>query len=200
MSPAASAAGTESGLWTSPDDGSTWQHTGTSPQRIDAVAFSPDFPADRTVFAGSNSGSGLLRSVDGGLSWQQMPPLPFAQITSLQAVAVAAGYQLLAGTSGGGVFKSSDQGVSWQAANSGLTAARVEQLAGSTAGIMAAGEGGLSLFPTDGTLWIDLPVPSSFITSVALDGTTVLAGTLDRGLIVSEDFGAHGAVLHSGAR
>ena len=78
-----------------------------------ALAVSPAYDADRTVFAGIAAG-GLLRSTDGGDTWRQVADLSDAD--SVRAIWLSDGYAvdrtLLVGLSGS-VFRSTDGGESW---------------------------------------------------------------------------------------
>ncbi len=98
-----------------------------------AVALSPAYATDRTLFAGTN-GSGVFRSADGGATWQAVNQGLTA--TDVRAVALSPAYAtdrtLYAGTEGG-VFRSRDGGATWQAVNNGLANTYVEAVALSSA-------------------------------------------------------------------
>ena len=84
-----------------------------------AVAASPDFVRDRLCFAARRSG--LFRSEDGGLSWEdayRSLELPEALLTLCVAVSpdFASDHSVFAGASGG-ILRSVDGGRSWQAAS-----------------------------------------------------------------------------------
>ena len=91
---------------------------------VGALALSPGYTTDQTLFAGTaGTGYGVFKSTNGGASWSAVG------LTDLwvPALALSPGYTtdqtLFAGTAGtyGGVFKSTDGGASWSAVNSGLT-------------------------------------------------------------------------------
>jgi len=94
---------------------------------ISALALSPGYASDRTLFAGTG-GAGVFKSTDGGAYWSA------TGLTNLgvSALALSPGYvtdsTLFAGNWGGGVFKSTDGGVSWSAMNMGLTDLYIEAL------------------------------------------------------------------------
>jgi photosystem II stability/assembly factor-like uncharacterized protein len=84
------------------------------------LAVDPTAPA--TLYA-SLSLSGLLRSSDGGISWQ-----PAGLPRTVLSLALTPS-SLYAGTSRGGVYRSDDHGLTWRAASEGLTGFSVSELA-----------------------------------------------------------------------
>ena len=119
-----------------------WTSNGPSGQMVKALAVSPNFASDKTLFAGTNGG-GVFKSSDGGATWS-------AANTGLTntyspTLAVSPNYvsdqTVFAGTSsgcgptptdpcfGGGVYKSTDGGASWIQINSGLINTDVHSLA-----------------------------------------------------------------------
>jgi len=116
-------AGTSDGLFRSADGGSTWQMVPDLAQPV----LPPEGLAGRgrsvyNLFAGSDGaiylagrGSQPWRSVDGGVAWHPLAPLPAG--TALLAITLSPdGGRLLAGTDGAGLFQSDDGGQTWQAA------------------------------------------------------------------------------------
>ena len=83
-----------------------------------ALAISPNYPSDNTIFAGTG---GVFKSTNGGSSWSPVN----TGLTSLavMALAISPNYPsdntIFAGT-WGGVFKSINGGSSWSAMNAGL--------------------------------------------------------------------------------
>jgi photosystem II stability/assembly factor-like uncharacterized protein len=91
---------------------------------VEALALSPGYASDSTLFAGTVYG-GVFKSTDGGASWSAVNTgLPAPDVLDVYALALSPGYAsdhtLFAGTSGG-AFKSTDGGASWSAVNTGLT-------------------------------------------------------------------------------
>jgi len=109
------------GILRSTDGGQTWQPSSSGTENVyyssavHSYAFSPDFAADRTVFAAT--WGGLFKSTDGGENWQWLTRLYDGPPGSIIAVAVAPDYatsdHVLAGRGWGGVCVSRDGGINW---------------------------------------------------------------------------------------
>jgi len=95
-----------------------------------ALAVSPAFDEDATVFAGTSHG-GVWRSPDLGDHWQQVNQgLPSLLVMDLViSPAFAADRTLFLALDNQGVYKSSDGGGSWAAADSGLPSLDVRTIA-----------------------------------------------------------------------
>ena len=122
-------AGTlEDGVFVSQDRGYHW-HTwnfGLLDLNILALAISPAFAKDETIFAAVESG--IFRSTNGGRAWRETPfDVDCAPVLSLAlspqfgeggsaeaSLPTASGGVLFAGTEGHGLFKSEDGGQSWK--------------------------------------------------------------------------------------
>jgi photosystem II stability/assembly factor-like uncharacterized protein len=102
-------AGTDAGIYSSGDEGQTWQKTSVTARTISFAA------SGNTIYAGTQS-AGLLASKDQGLHWTPVTGLPSRNIRSL----LAAHGRLYAGTDADGVMVSHDQGVTWMSHNAGL--------------------------------------------------------------------------------
>ena len=127
------AATTDDGIFVSDDRGAAWipWNFGLVDAHVNALAFSPDFRADRAIFAGTESG--IFRSDNAGRSWREVPfPMTDAPVLSLAlAPTYAADRRLYAGTERHGLFISDDAGQTWQQV-AGLAAGSINalQLAG----------------------------------------------------------------------
>lgn len=131
-------AGVGAGLLRTVDAGDTWQQLTTG--AVQAIAVSPSFASDSTVFA--DFGDGIYRSTDRGVSWEKMsagvalsppagfPPPPAGQTFSM---AMSPEYQadatIFAGIFGGGPFRSTDGGATWEQVRQGMIYAWVLSLA-----------------------------------------------------------------------
>jgi photosystem II stability/assembly factor-like uncharacterized protein len=104
-------------------------NTGLTNRNVFALALSPGYATDHTLFAGTEGG-GVFRSGDGGASWSAVNA--GLANRSVQALALSPSYAtdrtLFAGTLGG-VGKSTDGGASWSAMNDGLGSLFVQSLA-----------------------------------------------------------------------
>ena len=196
-----------SGLYRSGDRDS-WQSvldamTTPEPLAVTAVALSPDLGSGTTdhVFAGVQGG--ILRSLDGGETWQSTAFTAPAPLVSALLVSpdYAVDSLVLAGTLEDGIFRSEDQGQSWHPWNFGLFDRRVLCLAispnfGADQTVFAGTETGLYRSSNGGRAWreVGFPHDRAPVLSVALspafaDDGILLAGTEAHGLYGSLDDG-----------
>jgi len=116
-------------LHRSDDGGFTWQALGTGLPLgtvwVRALAISPQFTSDGTLFAGLDQG--ICKSTDGGYSWQAvntgLPHRPDGELAAVLALAISPDYaadvhrladgSLFAALFEHGVYKSTDGGASW---------------------------------------------------------------------------------------
>jgi photosystem II stability/assembly factor-like uncharacterized protein len=125
-------AGTYSDVFRSTDGGATWKSVsqGILPAgnnnmmgiNIMALAISPDFVKDHTIFA-CVGGGGIVKSVDGGSTWRMMNE--GFKYPTIQSLAISPTYAidhtLFAGASMEGIYRSVDGGNSWQLAAKDIT-------------------------------------------------------------------------------
>ncbi len=166
-----------------------------------AVALSPRFATDKTVFAGVHGA--ILRSHDRGATWQVAelrtpPPI-------VTCLAVSPNYEqdgiLFAGTLEDGVFRSADRGGRWVAWNFGLIDLRVlclgvSPLYGQDETLVVGTETGLFRSTNGGRAWRELGLPTELapVLSMAISpayarDNTLFAGTESNGLWRSADRG-----------
>jgi photosystem II stability/assembly factor-like uncharacterized protein len=118
-------AGTVAGVYSSDDEGRTWNATGprmaTPPEggEVDLgalVAPSPDYGTDGTVFAGTDGGLFVTR--DAGGSWAEVTVPPLTTSSQIEAVAVSPDYTrdhtVLVSTRELGLIQSTDGGRSFE--------------------------------------------------------------------------------------
>jgi len=102
------------GLFISTNAGQNWAPTGLAGPPVDAIAVSPNFPTDRTVFAGS-AFAGLYKSTDGGTTFTSITIVP--SDTDVLPIAVSPAYAsdqtVFAATSHSGIYKSTNGGSTW---------------------------------------------------------------------------------------
>lgn len=189
------------GLFVSVDRGDNWAPTGIQGDAVDSISVSPNFAADKTLFAGSSL-SGLFRSTDGATTFSSLNVV--ANDSGNLPVVCSPGYAtdqtVFTGTSHSGIFKSTDGGNSWSLLpGTGVLAAFSFALSPNFAadqtlfigtlqkGLLKSTDGGNTLVPITA-------VPGNFVTAVAIssgyaqDHTVFAASYL--GLYKSTDGGS----------
>ena len=111
------------GVWKSIDGGETWTMVTKDDYYSDyyygitSLAFSPNYAADRTLFAGSSAPprNGVWKSTDAGVTWSYNKVGGIFDI-SIEAVVLSPAYTqdqtVFAG--GSGIYKSTDGGATWR--------------------------------------------------------------------------------------
>jgi|GEM_PF-1721267 len=207
------------GVFKSTNGGASWiaVNTGLTNPNINALAVSPSYVSDHTLFAGTlGSGvyyaGGVFKSTNGGASWSAVNTGPTN--LAVYALALSSGYAsdhtIFAGTYGGGVFKSTDGGASWSAVNIGSTNLGVRALALSPGyandHILFAGTLGGGIFKsTDGgASWSAVNIGLNALDILALtlslgyaSDHTLFAGT-DGGVFKSTSGGASWSAVNTG--
>ena len=193
-------AGSPVGAFRSLSRGSqwSWANRGLSGLQISALAASPN----GVLFIGSLDGT-LARSVDGGYSWECMPPLEDSG--SITSLAVSPDYlkdgTVLIGTETGGVFRTTDSGRTARPANFGLLDPTVLALAcapgwpdrplafaATIDGVFRSTNGGRA-WRTSGTDLDGLSVQALAVSPAFVRDGTVFAGSEEDGLFRSTDGG-----------
>ncbi len=148
------------GVFKSLDGGGTWLpvNSGLSNLDVSALAISPTFASDATLFA--VTGHGVFRSTTGGSGWTAATLGLGTQRISAVSIspAFAADQTLFAAVWGEGVFRSTDGGDSWDAVDSGLSDLHVTAVAMSPGYVSdrtlyAATWGGVFRSTSGGTHW-----------------------------------------------
>jgi len=154
------------GMYKSEDGGRTWQHIGLADTRqIGRILINPRNPDIVLVAAlghayGPNSERGVMRSADGGKTWQKVlykdpntgaidlaadpdnAQIVFASLWNARRPAWSA-YAPITGP-GGGIYKSADGGLTWKQMRAGLPGEQV----GRVGLAVAAGTGGRRVYAT----------------------------------------------------
>ncbi len=188
------------GLFKSTDGGRMWalstttSETDTQITGVDAVAFSPNFGADETIFVGASSG--LFTSTDAGATWSHIEGvggLPYG----VTAVAVAPDYATsghVMAQSGNTVYVSQNGGLTWTT-QSEVGFGRALAYSPDFTNDHTAFVGGDGLWRTTsgGLTWTQVLSESAWAIAPSpdfADDGTLLAGGLDGPVYVSHDRGA----------
>jgi photosystem II stability/assembly factor-like uncharacterized protein len=95
--------------------------TSVSSRVVDALAISPAYTSDHTVFAGISAGQGIYRTTSGGTSWTF---LEGTDTFYIQSLVISPYYPcdgtLFAGEASDGVYRSHDKGATWADINTGF--------------------------------------------------------------------------------
>lgn len=186
-------AGRRSGLYRSTDAGKSWQArsivAGES-LSVTALAFSPNFAEDQTLFAALTGGVAFSNDAGESWLWAQLPTPPPYVSALLLSPNFAEDKTLFVATLEDGVLRSVDGGASWQAWNFGLLDKQVLSLALNDESVYAGTGMGLFRSHNGGRSWreVNLPVEDSVL-SLAVMGKTLFAGTENSGLLKSDDGG-----------
>jgi len=101
----------EDGVLRSNDGGKSFERSNFHlfDYNVNSLCLSTDYPQDKTLFAGSDSG--IFRSRNRGKSWREMPfPLDKCPVTCMTST----DNKVYAGTALGGAYVSTNQGETWQ--------------------------------------------------------------------------------------
>lgn len=123
------------GIYKSEDRGETWTPLGGHVAGAEVVQFSPDPKSPDTLYTIVKK-KGLLKSIDGGISWSRIDR-GFVYVPNAVVIHPVNPNLLFVG-SYTGVKKSTDGGKKWHSANRGLAAAWVDRLAVSGQGTLYA--------------------------------------------------------------
>lgn len=183
------------GVYRSTDAGVTWTavNQGLGSLYINALALSPNYAADQTIYAGTNT-QGIYKSNDGGDTWQPINNgLSSLDILSL-AVHPLSPRLLLAGTFGQGVFRSQDGGNSWQSISIGNDIVWSLVISPGQPNLIYAGtDGGVFRSEDTGANWIstDLEIKTYTLVIHPRNPSYVWAGTSGSGVRLTRSGGAH---------
>jgi DNA-binding beta-propeller fold protein YncE len=109
-------AGDSARLYRTMDRGATWQVISTFGARVHALAVSPAYATDQTLFAVMGEGLALHRSTSGGQTWQTFAFGPADDYFNGFGLAVSPAYatdRTLSATGFGSVRRSTDAGETW---------------------------------------------------------------------------------------
>ncbi|HLI08581.1 MAG TPA: sialidase family protein [Ktedonobacteraceae bacterium] len=140
------------GLYTSADDGKTWQLSiptaSVTSSSIYMVAAGNDTPDEVYIYLPDLGALGLRVSLDDGKHFSSTGTLPFSNILGLIAIPNQPGHLLIYGS--GGIASSSDGGTHWQVIK-GISGEIYEMhMAGPHTPIYASGDSGIYVSQDDG--------------------------------------------------
>ena len=197
---------TDGGIFRSSDNGSTWSPTNNGLTNAEVYAFVAD---GTNLFSGTSTfdgnPGGVFRSTDSGNSWNAIDSgLPVLDVgpDGAQALAVS-GPNILDGLEPDGqgiVYFSSNDGVSWNPSDfSPITRDEVEAFAVSGTNTFAATDFGVFLSTNNGISWITPDTDFKYqVTSFAVVGSDILAGTYYHGIFLSTNSGTSWTEINEG--
>jgi len=178
----------EDGVYRSADRGQNWArwNFGLFDLRVLALAVSPDFSHDETVFAGTDTGIYISKS--GGRSWR---PLLFPdEAAPILSLAVSPGFAhdgiLWAGTDSAGLWVSADRGKTWrrsgeEALHASVNALIISDQSSTEQQLLALATEGLLLSRDGGGTWTSLAAellaelePAAVIVPEGIDGVLLM--------------------------
>jgi photosystem II stability/assembly factor-like uncharacterized protein len=170
-------AGSDDGMFVSPDRGSTWTaiDSGLTAGFVQAL---DEF--DNCIYAGTEMG-GAFVSTNDGLSWSPAD----SGLTSMQVTQFANIGPLVFASTYGGVFASKDSGKTWIARNAMLPDLNINSMLSSGTSLFAGSTRGVYTSGDSGRTWKDVTKGFSDyprILELALKGTYLYAGTAGSGV------------------
>ncbi len=159
------------GVWETRDGALTWfPRTDQQPSlATGAIAFDPSTP--QTVYAGTGEGdfyawlgAGLLRSIDGGTTWNVRASAPFVGAGFYDLVVDPLNGQHLLAATTAGLFESADGGATWASRRAQLTwDLSMHPAAGpnTTREVFAGCSDGLQVSSDGGTTWTSVALPGA---------------------------------------
>lgn len=172
-------------LWTR-DGGRTWT---TIPIPAMSVSLATDGMLGLALLKPKGTQDRVIRTTDGGATWQTITGLPFMRSVALSAN----GKRAVALDFDRAVFTSDDGGATWRAQPRSVLATGIESLAISTNGehvfAISGGVGPSAVSPDGGVTWTSIPNITGLSTAaISNDGRVVVAAGIGR-LLSSIDGG-----------
>jgi photosystem II stability/assembly factor-like uncharacterized protein len=203
VTPATLYAGTNGGLYKSTNGGASWVRAAYPLNQISirAAAIDPTNPA--TVYFGTagNPTPGVIRTTDGGSTWQNLLPY-YVSINSI-AIDPTASSTIYAGAANGFVYKTTDGGTSWSVLGNGgafdfLFAVAIDPLTPAT--VYVATNRGVFKSTDGGAHWasVNNGLTSLITQTLALDAAgTIYAGTFPANDAFVTKFDSGGGLIYS---
>jgi choice-of-anchor A domain-containing protein/uncharacterized repeat protein (TIGR01451 family) len=174
-------AGTEQGLFSSNNNGSTWNSTSLVGSDVRAIANDNS----GNLYAGL-FGVGIFKSTNNGLSWN----IVNNGLTSLavHSIIVNQSNEIFVGTFGGGIYSSVDGGMNWNQKPIGYNF--VWTLASAPNGFLYAGTYGSGVYRStdNGNTWVrSVSYPANFVYALSVDGNgNLYASSWEAGIFVTQ--------------
>jgi ligand-binding sensor domain-containing protein len=187
-------AGTTAGLYCSSNNGTDWTrlNTGQKYIRIFALASSGS-----KLIAGTDYG--IIRSTNNGTDWYAINiGLPLNMLIWTLAVFDT---NIYAGVGDSGVYRSTNNGFSWGAAKAGLpTGAWTYDFALSGSNLFVGTSSGVFRSTNNGFSWVAVNngLLNAEVSSLAVCGMNVFAGTFRYGVFLSTDYGTSWTTTNMG--
>jgi len=201
--------GSSSGVFRSTDSGESW--TSASNGLAYTVIGLPDTDVEALAVIGPNSSSpilfaggdgGVFRSTDSGTNWTAVNNGLTNKIVDCFAVI---GANLFVATFDGKIYHSIDNGTNWTAVYT-VTIKNVQEiiLAASGTNLFVGADSSLFLSTNNGASWTDETIgligPYNFMESLAVSGSSLLAGTDSGGVFRSTDNGTSWTASSNGLK
>jgi len=162
---------------------------------VDALAISPSYEEDNTVFIASTGH--VFKSVNGGYGWQELVN-GLDHTSSVSSIVITTtkfnSGAILVSTLGNGVYRSTDGGSSWQHSSRGLDSPEIKTLSGGSGGVVLAIDSAGHIYTSsdDGATWQTGVLPAdTVITAATVLSGRILAGDNTGRIYSSADNGAH---------
>ncbi len=186
-------AGTNSGVYLSTDNGTSWTQEGLTSNNIRSLAIN----STGYIFAGTDAG--VYLSTNNGSSWT--PVNSSMTTTSVYSLAINSSGYIFAGTNTG-VFFSTNSGTSWTQENSGLGGNGVNALVVNSSGyIFASNTAGIYLSTNNGSTWtqVNNGLTYTSVQSLVINSAGyIFAGTAAGGVFLSTNNGSSWSAANTG--
>jgi hypothetical protein len=181
--------GSEIGVYSSTDNGTSWNPTGLDNIIVISLAVMSTGESGMNLFAGTFWG--IYLSADNGTSWSKVSfGLGNHKVHSLAVIDT----NLFAGTEDG-VFLSPTNGTYWIPVSTGLTNKSINSLTVIDTNLYAGTKEGLFISTNNGTTWNLTGLTGESINALAVIDTNLFAGTDTSGVLRSTDNGVNWEII-----
>jgi hypothetical protein len=199
-------AGTNSGIFLSTNNGTNWTVANSGLIVYPKKIINSLTVSGSTIYAGTSFG-GLYSSSNNGTSWTAKGPgTGIAADVAVSGSTIVMWFEPATINGNGsvtievnkaGVYLSPNSGTSWNLFENGLVAgSSIYCVTECGRNIFAGTSSGVSILPNNGTGWTSVSIDS--ITSFAVSGSNIFAGTIDSGVVLSDSSGLVWVGVNSG--